>query len=105
MLSIKLAQGKVELAQAENRSEEGNKLTNPSLPSESLGSDMTDKSAFQSHIQTCRPCRRRAPEYPPESAMARLTWARLGNGASGMPPHYGQKAPSHNIVRHAGAMY
>ena len=44
MPSIKSGQGKVELAQAENRSEEGNKLTNPSLPSESLGSDMTDKS-------------------------------------------------------------
>jgi hypothetical protein len=44
MLLIKSAQGKVKLARAKNRSEEGNKLTNPSLPSESLGSDMTDKS-------------------------------------------------------------
>jgi hypothetical protein len=41
---IKSPQGEVKLAGAENRSEEGNKLTNPSLPSESLGSDMTDKS-------------------------------------------------------------
>jgi hypothetical protein len=41
---IESAKGKVQLAQAENRSEEGNKLTNPSLPPESLGSDMTDKS-------------------------------------------------------------
>jgi len=41
---IESAQGKVQLAQAENKSEEGNKLRSPSLPSESLGSDMTNKS-------------------------------------------------------------
>jgi hypothetical protein len=41
---IESAQGKVQLAQAENRNEEANKLTSSSLPTESLGSDMTDKS-------------------------------------------------------------
>src|ERR1039457_5247847 len=41
---IESAQGKVQLAQAENRNEEANKLTSPSLPTESLGCGMTDKS-------------------------------------------------------------